>query len=298
MNTAKLGEKTRMREVDLDPAEEWLAQNWIGNLYLLLNREEIVRKIKIRLYKYIYELLEKTKQNDPPYQPDLLFEERKILEKIEAQLPHSKLGILLPTFGGFIMKIKSDEGVYRKRFSTAHEIGHTFFYDIEQAIPIIRFRKSYSRYWVVEDYANEIAASILLPESSLKKEISDKGLAPSLEALRDLSGLYEVSYDVLCRRIVRRLGIWDCVVFKSKMDSDGTIRTDSASICKGPSHTKWVIPKILKEDLYSAVAPVFVRRIFSEDLVTNNIKFTAYSRLMKDDDIKLTSISIIVAKET
>lgn len=313
-----------MKIVDLDPAEEWLAQYWLGNLYSSLSRDETANKIKERLDEYIYHLLETTRQYKPPYNPDLLFEDRKILKKIETQLPSNRSGILIPTLGGFIMKIKSDEHKYRRRFSIAHEIGHTFFYDITQNIPIIRFNKSKSRYWVQEDYANQIAGTMLLPEPSLKKVIIDNKKPPSLDAFEYLRKLYQVSYDVLHRRIVRYVDIWDCIIFKSTMDSSGAIRTDSTSVCKGISYESWSIPKvlspqstspkevneshnscnilnILREKLYPVVAPVFEDRKFlkeclQKELGYKGIKYSVQSKLLKDNNSN-TCITLIVKKD-
>ena len=273
-----------MKIAALDPAEEWLAKSWLGNLYPLLGREEIATKIKERLFTYINNLLEKTKQYKPSYNPDKLFEDRKILKKIEAQLPRNRSGMLIPIIGGFFMKIRSDEHEYRKRFSTAHEIGHTFFYDLKQSIPTIRFLKSNSRYWVEEDYANEIAAAILLPEASLRKVIIGGNLAPSLDALENLCNLYKVSHEVLWRRIVRNQKLWDCIIFKSMMGINGTINTDSVSVSKGISFKKWIIPKVIKENLYSIIAPVFKERQFSGELDFKGSKYTVESKLIRNSN--------------
>lgn len=233
-----------MKTINFDPAEEWLAQYWLGNLRSFLSQEEITKEIKAHLYKYIYNLLETTNQYEPPFNPELLFEDRKILKKTETQLPNNMSGLLIPTSGGFIMKVNSNEPKYRKRFNVAHEIGHTFFYDLKENIPIICFNKSKSRYWVQEGYANEIAETILLPEPSLKKELNK--LLPCFGALKHLSKLYQVSHDVLRHRIVK-LCIWDCIIFKSTMDSSGNIRTNKTDVSKSIYYKTWHIPHLLEK---------------------------------------------------
>ncbi|MBI1805633.1 MAG: ImmA/IrrE family metallo-endopeptidase [Ignavibacteria bacterium] len=229
----------------IDPSVKWLAKSWLGETYVYLDRQSLLSQTKQRISDYICQELQRQQWNGPPFQPENLFKCRRILEKSEKALPSSHLGILIPVRGGFLMKIRAEVPKLRKRFTIAHEVGHTFFYDIDQEIPTRKFVRS--RYWVEEDFANFVAGAILLPEASLREVIQERRLDPSLEALARLSKVYMASADVICHRLVRELRLWDCLIFKSVIESDGSIKTNGSFIFKGASFRGWIVPKLVAE---------------------------------------------------
>ncbi len=270
-----------------DPSIEWLARSWIGSTYTLLDRRDLLPAIRRQITEYLEQKLVLYHSDKPPFYPENLFKDRKIIKKIEDNLSSSHSGLLIPVRGGFLIKIRSDEPNTRKRFSIAHEIGHTFFFDLNPEIPTRIFNRT--RYWVEEDFANFIAGVILLPESSLRKTLLKEEFSPSLESLAQLAQLYTVSQDVLCRRLVKQLHLWDCLLFKSVIESDGTIKTDSSSVSKGTSYESWTIPKLLvnkNQKAPSSSLPFGKNRInpIQSFLVSAITKATSNSRDEKKKD--------------
>ena len=98
-----------------DPAIEWLSQ-----LVAPLSPEEF-------LSKQAASLLAKSGQAEPPFNPQKALP--PTVKRVElARL--SRDGMLIPVQGGFIIKINSLKPLVRQNFTCAHEIGHTFFYDL------------------------------------------------------------------------------------------------------------------------------------------------------------------------
>lgn len=228
---------------NLDPAELWLAEQWLGNSYKLININEITNSIKIRIFKYIENALIKNRQLSPPVNPEALFKERNVLKLTKnPYLPERREGFLQPTKGGFVLSILPKLSKFRRRFTIAHELGHTFFYDLEASSPNLGFSKNSSRYWVQEGYANEIAAAILLPANMVVSNINDAKYHPTIQLLLDMCNRYEVSVEVLHKRLIRNLGLLDWIVFESKVEGE-IITTNSAKISKGFSFRNWHIAK-------------------------------------------------------
>jgi|GEM_PF-2156137 hypothetical protein len=279
-----------MRKTGLDPAEEWLCKCWLRDVYSLYRPEEITSEIKEKLCHHVYGLFP-SDQRSPPFKPETLFSHRKVLKKIETLLPPKKSGFLVPTDGGFILKVNSIEPYYRKRFTMAHEIGHTFFYDLSASTPAVRFASSKSSYWIQEGYANEIAETILLPEFSLRQAIIERALSPSIKGLEYLSPLYAVSYDVLTHRIIQHLGIWDCVIFKCTIANGDKVRVSPQAVAKGPSFKELHIPRISDKDYpLSSVLLGLIKnaglteKISESEVELKGSKYSVQSKLLNSEE--------------
>jgi Zn-dependent peptidase ImmA (M78 family) len=230
-----------MKNEEYDPAEEWLAKRFLEDRYLAYDKNTATNNIKRIISEHIEELLFKSGQTKPPFNPRALFDATRIIEFYEATLPDNISGLLVPILGGFKMKINSSHGEVRKRYSIAHEVGHTFFYNLnDYAIPKLDFNVENSRYWLREGYANEIASMILLPESFIKEHIRVLNLLPSFESIERICKTYRVSFQAAIRRIIRTMKLWDCLIFMSEKNGSN-INTIKASIIKGQSFTKFVM---------------------------------------------------------
>ncbi|HEC87082.1 MAG TPA: ImmA/IrrE family metallo-endopeptidase, partial [Thermoplasmatales archaeon] len=140
--------------------------------------------------------------------------------------------LLIPRGDGFIIKLNPKKSQVRLRFSCAHEIGHTYFFDLNTRPPQKFYSTSSSRYWVEEGYASEIAGEILLPEPYLSKTASKISKDPSLEALTQLRNDFNVSYEVLIKRLFRDShlwnsnfwgnNLWDGIVITAEIKKTGT----------------------------------------------------------------------------
>jgi hypothetical protein len=113
-------------------------------------------------------------------------------------------GVLTPVHGGFTIYLQSNfsapnRGNVRERFSLAHELAHTFFYDQNQTVP--KPIKGAPRGQRLEHLCHVAASEILLPPHLLNDEIRLKGKVTSAEALTDLAMLFDVSLEALIRRL-------------------------------------------------------------------------------------------------
>lgn len=116
---------------------------------------------------------------------------------------------------GFRMVVKHDSCEERIRFTIAHEICHTFFYEF---VPELKFREHYTDDQE-EALCNFGAASFLIPARGVRSRASK--LSVSTESLNALAEEYGVSLSTMFIRL-RSLGIWKCELSLWRRLSDGT----------------------------------------------------------------------------
>jgi hypothetical protein len=107
----------------------------------------------------------------------------------------------------------------RKRFTIAHELCHTFFYEL---VPEIKYRPQ-NMDELEERLCNYGASELLIPADSLKRRIDIQ--KPSLTALRDMSRDYGVSMEAMLLRL-RSLKLWRCDLSIWHHKSDGSYALD------------------------------------------------------------------------
>ena len=120
----------------------------------------------------------------------------------------------------------------RLRFSLAHEIAHTFFYDLSEGAPIVakRFRAGGGRDELqkLERNCNRLAAHLLLPSPMVKAALK-KMKAISPDCLLELADEAGVSIEVLVRRLSDQSTLLDdpyfrgCIVLVKQKDNDPII---------------------------------------------------------------------------
>ena len=115
---------------------------------------------------------------------------------------------------GFKVTVNPGKPDVRIRFSIAHEICHTFFYEL---VPEIKFQ-AHSPDEMEERLCNYGAAELLLPEAELRE--TAKGIPPSLDSLDQLCRQYHVSSEVMVIQL-RNLGIWPCELSFWTRDEEG-----------------------------------------------------------------------------
>jgi hypothetical protein len=150
--------------------------------------------------------------------------------------------------GGFQVTVDSRASLPRRRFALAHEIGHMLFFDWTTSVPRQPFRSS--RYWVQEGYALEIGRMLLTPRRMLADWIERYQLEPDLGTFLALCQKFDVSSDVMRRRLIGDLGVWDCIIFTSKI-AEGEVATKSVDVSKGPRFHRVSIPRLLGQDEWS-----------------------------------------------
>ncbi len=188
-----------------DPAEKWLLDTYLQYFesYSLKEEKETRTKIRTKVFEEIRKLIVFSGHVAPPFQPEKI----AIYRNVSKIIPDENIGgkyeaILIPDINGFIIKFDPKLSRVRIRFNVSHEIGHTFFYDIKINPPLKRYKIEKSKNWVEEDYANAIAREILLPEPYFSKICLTITKIPSINALRKLKIAFNVSFEVLFRRLL------------------------------------------------------------------------------------------------
>jgi hypothetical protein len=124
----------------------------------------------------------------PPFRPAIFAPLRKVtsISYKEMQID----GRLLPHEDGFSVELKKSQRG-RENFTLAHEIAHTFFFEL---VPTVKYRKLYSLSPVdneEESLCNMAAAELLMPFNSIATVARD--YSPTLESLKSIAQIYETS---------------------------------------------------------------------------------------------------------
>lgn len=157
------------------------------------------------------QLLKSAKQVAPPIIPERLFKLRKIVE-YPRLYSHNN---------------------WETRFTMAHEIAHTFFFDLSESPPRDALPQMEKR--IHEGICNRIAAEILMPKQmvgdflkefrSLTEQRFDVQIFEKI--LRTLVEQFNVSPAVASRRVVEDLGLWNILVLGVRWRSKSSERKAS-----------------------------------------------------------------------
>jgi hypothetical protein len=104
---------------------------------------------------------------------------------------------------GFRILLRGGVTATRTRFTLAHEICHSFFYEL---VPEIKFSEHHTDN-EEERLCNIGAAELLMPADCVQRDAD--GRAVSLSTLTSLSAQYGVSLDAMLNRL-RALRLWSC----------------------------------------------------------------------------------------
>ena len=146
----------------------------------------------------------------PPVRLDRMKEMRRIKSEILFRSPDGPDAMLSPSSEGFTLRLKVGQPAVRHRFSAAHEIGHTFFYDISKTPPRrlltaglpARFRgNKASLEDKEEDICSVFAGALLLPQHLLLGELRAMPEDKAVFLLR-VARKYAVSLEVVARRLL------------------------------------------------------------------------------------------------
>jgi hypothetical protein len=155
-------------------------------------------------------------------QIQLFLDERRI-NRIELLSDLSCDGLIEPTghvfVDGFRMLLKRSSAEPRMRFTIAHEICHTFFYELVPEIKFVPHDPDEQE----ERLCNFGAAALLIPPHSLKRRAAK--LPVSLESLQCLAEDYTVSLPTMALRL-RALDIWRCQFSRWRRMLNGTFVLD------------------------------------------------------------------------
>jgi hypothetical protein len=261
---------------ELGSAFEWLGKKYLGNYSLDVDAEATKREIRKRLFSEVNEILSTAAQTSLPVDVVAVARLRKAEVKL-LKLSSCK-SLLLPRNGGFTIKVDSDLPLFKERVAIAHELGHTFFYDLSLDPPQRVYSYKGSKYWEEHGFAFEIAREILLPTAIFEKLVRSSYQHASLRALRELSKKCEVSYDILRLKLVNDLKLWDCVIFRSEVKGE-EVRTKRRDISKGQSYRNLHIPQLMCSEtkgfgeLCNAILSVMEKKTVENDVLVQKEKY-------------------------
>lgn len=159
-----------------------------------------------------------TEQTIPPIRLDPI---KQLFHINEGALLHSRLAseaLVVPTAGGFILRLRENLHSYRRRFSIAHEIGHTFFYDISRDPPtrLVSHATSGGFSKKEEGVCSAFAVELLLPRDLLLADLQVCRYG-ELETILNFSRRYEVSAEAVVRTLMSDVSYLEtCVaIFKA-----------------------------------------------------------------------------------
>ncbi|PYK95015.1 MAG: hypothetical protein DME36_03475 [Verrucomicrobia bacterium] len=167
--------------------------------------------------------------------------------------------VLTAVEDGFIVYLQDNfilpnRNKLRERFSLAHELAHTFFYDRSQEVP--KPMKGSPRGEKLERLCHLAASEILIPSPLLKKELEKRGKVESAEALLAVAAHFDVSLEVLMRKLHESRLFQEeefAAVLVDSVAGKQTIRTacyGSILLCntarpkRGADFNSWVLPLV------------------------------------------------------
>jgi Zn-dependent peptidase ImmA (M78 family) len=121
---------------------------------------------------------------------------------------------------GFSIIVNKNLSETRKRSIIAHELGHTFLFDIQSnpIKPYLQLEQSMKKRWEsMEGLVSEIGRQILVPKAFLERY---RYLNPSLKSFQKLRKIFNVTVDIMARRLVHDSKFWDVFIFVSGFDEN------------------------------------------------------------------------------
>ncbi len=159
---------------------------------------------------------------DPVTQLDTYLKARLIHERVSDK-GSSGDGYIQPLGAryedGFRLATKPGMAAARRRFTVAHELCHTFFYELA---PEVKFR-GHAIDDLEERLCNYGASELLIPNDDLKERM--QGKKPSLFTLREIAKDYGVSMEAMLLRL-KRVNFWRCDLSIWHHKSDGSYSLD------------------------------------------------------------------------
>ena len=178
---------------------------------------------KNNLIEYVWGQMRINGEKDAPILHDLT--ESRFITSRRAKIRYNDMtklkGYLNVTENGFeiILNNELKKNPRRLRTIIAHEIGHTFLYDIDSTPirSICPLKDTQLNPWEThEGLAYEIGRNILVPKQLLKRY---SYLQPSINSLFELRDLFKTTFSILARQLVQE-SFWDVFMFWTNFDKD------------------------------------------------------------------------------
>jgi Zn-dependent peptidase ImmA (M78 family) len=162
------------------------------------------REVKQQLLGAAETLRIATGQISAPVNLDPIMVHRRIVAVHWFSNPGALGASLVPTQKGFLLRLSKETAEERKRFSIAHEIGHTFFYDLRTTSPmrLIPIRRGSKAAAKEEDICHAFARSLLLPFELLADMLRQTEDLTPLDQICTIARKFRVSIECAVRRIL------------------------------------------------------------------------------------------------
>jgi hypothetical protein len=163
-------------------------------------------------------LLRKAGLSQPPFRPQVYADLRKVRQIVYRKLKVD--GRLIPKSDGFLMELRKDRPVTRQNFTCAHELAHTFFYEL---VPSVKYRNQSDPppHDPEEERLCDIAAAeLLMPNHTFRKVVD--GFESSPKSICEIAATFETSIISTAIRMAH-LNLWNVsfILWKSQ---DGQFR--------------------------------------------------------------------------
>lgn len=182
----------------LTPAVQWLMRETRS-----LDPYQAIRKEALQL-------LGEDAYKEPPIKLTKIAQRRRVIAILKEDNLDSE-GVTIPDKRGFVIKLKKNSPSLRQRYTLAHEIAHTFFFNRNVSPPKRQYWHSL-RGDIGEEYLCERgAAEILMPFPIFKRYIKIYQI-PSISALSSLQAIFQVSTQASACRILQDIGFWQNII--------------------------------------------------------------------------------------
>lgn len=185
-------------------------------------------EMKRNLFELVWKELKETGEDKPPIllnpEKSEFINLRRIKKIVFLKYMGEREAKLYVKKDGFVVAVNEKLKKYPLRMRTciAHEIGHTYMFDVNRYpmksyIPVEELRKIRDRDeralvmqkgdW--EKLALELERNILIPTQLLKKQINKR---PSIDSFLKLRYTFRTTYSLLASRLIQD-GFWDACIF-------------------------------------------------------------------------------------
>ena len=123
---------------------------------------------------------------------------RKVLAINENANMREHAGSLVPVKGGFYIAIRREDPASRRRWTVAHELGHTYFFDITAPTPLPNILEHSNG---VERSCDSFSSELLMPQWSVGNRAHQINLKFEHSSLEEDASYYGVSVQALMIRI-------------------------------------------------------------------------------------------------
>jgi Zn-dependent peptidase ImmA (M78 family) len=231
----------------------------LGTKYTILafgakSNKALMKELKRVLAPDVTNLRLQLKMSTPPFDPSQISKVGNAKVKF-LHLPRAEVGgegSLEVSPEGFVIKIDETLGRFRLRSTMAHELMHTFFYDVAR-VPPTRLGHAIptgKHHLMEEELCRYLAREFLVPAFSIHDLVTKKRTLriPSVANIDLLKSIYVVSSDILAYRMISDLAVWEAIFVK--FVKEGSIYRSETQVKSklNPLYRKLRIPAYVPQD--------------------------------------------------